>query len=175
MTSERPDPSRPEEPEPPLDIDAAFADIVAHWEPSAPEADEPSAVPDPDDDAEAKAPVDEPARQPAKEPQPERLRDLFQPSWTDPLDDEATWADEGHFVPPPPPPLPQVDPRRRIAWAALLGTPALALVFLVLGWVLPRWALVGMVAAFVGGFCYLVATMSSSDRDGWSGGDGAVV
>jgi hypothetical protein len=32
-----------------------------------------------------------------------------------------------------------------------------------------------MVVSFVGGFCYLVATMSSSDRDGWSGGDGAVV
>jgi hypothetical protein len=191
MTSERPDPSRPEEPEPKLDVDAAFAEIVAHWEPSAPGADEVDhedevgGTPDPSDprDTATDAPSQdrtEPPESPAaptarREADPERLRGIFRPSWSDPLDDQATWADEGHFVPPPPPPLPRLDPRRKIAWGALLGSPVLALVLLVIGWPLPGWALVGMVVSFVGGFCYLVATMSSSDHDGWSDGNGAVV
>jgi hypothetical protein len=159
MTGERP---RPEEPEPRLDVDAAFAEIVAHWEPTRPAPESP-------EEPAATEELPEPTAD------PERLSGLFRSPWSDSLDDEATWSDEGHFVPPPPPPLPPLDPRRKLAWGALLGTPALALLLLVIGWGIPRWVLVGMVAAFVGGFCYLVATMSSSGHDGWSGGDGAVV
>src|SRR3712207_4100200 len=102
MTSERPDPSRPEEPEPKLDIEAAFAEIVAHWAPPPPEADEARDV---EEAPPAPAPAGGGATPPAApkgQGDPERLRGLFQPSWNDPLDDEGGWADEGHFVPPPP-------------------------------------------------------------------------
>jgi hypothetical protein len=91
------------------------------------------------------------------------------------LNTEASWDDEGHFVPPPPPPLPVLDPRRKAAWIGLFGGPALLLVAVVLGWALPQWLVGGLVLGFVGGFVYLVATMPRSGGDGWSGGDGAVV
>ena len=91
------------------------------------------------------------------------------------LNTEASWEDEGHFVPPPPPPLPVLEPRRKAAWIGLFGGPALLLVAVVLGWALPQWLVGGLVLGFVGGFVYLVATMPRSGGDGWSGGDGAVV
>ena len=71
--------------------------------------------------------------------------------------------------------LPALDPHRKAAWIALLGTPVLALVLLVAGVTLPQWMAVGLVLAFVGGFGYLVATMGSSPPDDWSGNDGAVL
>jgi hypothetical protein len=43
----------------------------------------------------------------------------------------------------------------------------------VFGWTFPTWLSVLMVAAFVGGFVFLVATMPRDGGDGW--GDGAVV
>ena len=39
----------------------------------------------------------------------------------------------------------------------------------------PTWVSMGLVAAFVGGFVFLVATMDRHDGDGWGGDDGAVV
>lgn len=106
----------------------------------------------------------------------ERLRGLFRPSWNDPLQTEATYEEEGHFVPPTPPPPPRPEPRRRAAWAGLFGAPFVMLVAVVLGWGLPSWITAGLAACFVGGFVYLVATMP--DRrpgEGPGGGDGAVV
>lgn len=188
MSSERNDPSRPDDPEPGLDVDAAFADIVAHWSPSPPEPDPDAATPqpepEPDPEPEPEQKDDQPSQEPPEEPpddappeasrDPDSLRNLFRPSFSDTLDTEATWDDEGHFVPPPPPPLPPVDSRRKIAWYCLFGSPALALLFIALGTAMPGWVLVGMVAAFVGGFSYLVATMGSSS-DNSTGGDGAVL
>jgi len=43
----------------------------------------------------------------------------------------------------------------------------------VFGLTYPTWVAVGLVAAFVGGFVFLVATMSRDGDDHW--GDGAVV
>ena len=43
----------------------------------------------------------------------------------------------------------------------------------VLGWVLPDWVSMLLVASFVGGFVFLVATMPRERRD--DGDDGAVV
>jgi hypothetical protein len=40
---------------------------------------------------------------------------------------------------------------------------------------IPRWASSFLVCAFVGGFCYLVATMGQHSGDDWSGDDGAVL
>jgi hypothetical protein len=157
MPSDHPDASRPDDSEPGLDIDAAFAEIVAHWEPSPPPAEEePEAAEhpvlwDPFPAAEA-------GPRPPAAPAPR------------PVEDE----DDEHFVPPPPPPLPKVEPRRKLAWIGLFGAPALGLLLLVLGLVVPPWVEVGLVAAFVGGFGYLVATMGSPP-DPWSGDDGAVL
>lgn len=140
-------PGRPGPPDPDhgLDVDAAWADIVARWGP-------PPEVP------AAKAPRDpvEPAEAAERPP-----------------DDEED--EQEHFVPPPPPPLPQVEPRRRLAWIGLFGTPVLALVMVAFGVQVSGWIGFLMAVAFVGGFSYLVATMGSSPPDDWSGDDGAVL
>ena len=179
MSPEQPDPPRPDEPEPEpgLDIDAAFAEIIANWGPDDPG----TADVQPTDVAVGEQDVEEPEEH--QEPRPvipsapdrDSLRKLFRPVNGDALDSTATWDDEGHFVPPPPPPLPVVDPRRRLAWGGLFGAPLLALLFIALGIRAPDLVLAAMVAAFVGGFVYLVATMGPSRHDDWTGGDGAVL
>jgi hypothetical protein len=151
--TDRSDNPRPEEPDHGLDVDAAFADIVAHWD------DNPAPDPEP------------------VSPEPDRsesLRELLTPAWPDRDDPPVTaWAEEEHFVPPAPPPVPRPAPGRLLAWVALFGTPVLALVLLVAHVAIPRWGTVGLVAAFVGGFAYLVATMNAEPPDHWSGDDGA--
>src|SRR5690242_4771961 len=95
---------------------------------------------------------------PEPEPAPPR-RDVFDRSFVDGLNTEATWDDEGHFVPPEPPPMPPMDPRRKVAWAGLFGSPLMLLLAVIFGWAFPTWGVAVLVAAFVGGFLYLVATM----------------
>ena len=158
-----PDAPRPDDSDPGLDIDAAFADIVAHWEPSTPSAlDAFEAFEESFEDPAG----EEARREPPAEPPPSGRGARR----TDPVDDE-----DDHFIPPPPPPLPKVEPRRKLAWIGLVGAPAVGLLLLVLGLVVPGWLEVGLVAAFVGGFGYLVATMGQSPPDPWSGDDGAVL
>ena len=161
-----PDPSPSDDPDRGLDVDARFAEIVAGWEPS------PTDPADKPDKAVEAAPPDEPVL-PPEPPTTERLRGLFQPTWSDPLDSEASWEDEGHFVPPPPPPLPNVEPHPRLAWAGLLGTPLVALLLIGAGIRMTSWMAFLLAAAFIGGFGYLVATMRQSPPDEWSGDDGA--
>jgi hypothetical protein len=167
-----PDPLPAEDPDHGLDVDARFAEIIAGWEGTPPSGDLDGDLENHTDKAAADA---EPApEQPQPEqPQSERLRGLFQPSWNDPLDSEASWEDEGHFVPPPPPPLPQVEPNRRLAWAGLVGTPLIALLLVGAGIQVRGWMAFLLVVTFVGGFGYLVATMRSGPPDEWSGDDGA--
>jgi hypothetical protein len=173
--TDRSDNPRPEEPDHGLDVDAAFADIVARWEPNEASTwpvDE-SGLADGGDGPDA-GPTD--VRR-GEEPD-DGLRRLFTPAWSPEPHQELEPDDadeEEHFEPPPPPPLPALDPHRKAAWIALLGTPVLALVLLVAGVTLPEWMAVGLVLAFVGGFGYLVATMGSSPPDDWSGNDGAVL
>ncbi len=159
----QPDDRTPEEPtgasgaEPALDEEAAWRLIVANYGDRAELPDEPSTA----------AP----------------RRNVFDRSYVDAqpepaageLNSSAGWDDEGHFVPPPPPPLPVVAPRRRLAWAGLFGAPLLMLVGVVLGFSYPSWISGLLVVGFIGGFVYLVATMSRKRRDDWSGDDGAVV
>ena len=76
-------------------------------------------------------------------------------------------------MPPPPPPVPRPEPRRGLAWAGLFGAPVILLVALVFGVYLPGWLSLLLVAGFIGGFGYLVATMSNDPRD--PGDDGAVL
>ena len=80
---------------------------------------------------------------------------------------------EEHFVPPEPPPVPRATPSRRLAWCGLFLPPLLMLAAVVLDWTFPSWVTMGLVAAFIGGFVFLVATMPRDGGDGW--GDGAVV
>jgi hypothetical protein len=72
-----------------------------------------------------------------------------------PAEDEDRDEDE-HYVPPPPPPLPHLDPVAKGAWTALFGGPAYLLVASIAGWVVPGWAALGAVAAFIGGFTAVV-------------------
>ena len=168
-------PSRADGPDPGLDVDAAFAEIVARWKPSAPDTTE--------DGPEAGA-GDGPAdgAGPTRVPEPPAPRAATAPvapaeqAWDDPLNSRASWDDEGHFVPPAPPPLPTVEPRRRLAWIALAGAPVIALLLLLLQVAIPSWLSSSLVCAFVGGFCYLVATMGQQPTRGdWPGDDGAVL
>ena len=150
-------------PEGAYDEDAIWREIIENY------GDRPTLV-------EPDAPVVEPDT-PLAEPgeTKDRPRNLFDTCHLDPLNSEASWEDEGHFVPPEPPPLPQLDPRRKLAWGGLFGAPLLLLLAVVFGWIYPTWLVALLVAAFVGGFVYLVATMPSGRHDDWSGDDGAVV
>ena len=160
-------PSRSDGPDPGLDVDAAFAEIVANWGPAEPDVPEEAA-------GVAVAP-EPPPRAPTAPPAPAAPVDPVETGWGDTLNSRATWEDEGHFVPPVPPPLPTVEPRRRTAWIALLGSPVLGLLLVLLQISIPSWVSTFLVCAFVGGFGYLVATMGQSSREDWSGDDGAVV
>jgi hypothetical protein len=117
-----------------------------------------------DDEPEASSPPAAPTAAvydvtPAREePQePAELRD----AWED---------DEERFVPPPPPPLPKLPPDRLAAWSGLFGAPAVLLLFLVTGMRMPDWGGYLLVAAFIGGFAYLVITMKGGPGDPWDDG-----
>ncbi|MGH3369665.1 MAG: hypothetical protein ACRDPR_06665 [Nocardioidaceae bacterium] len=145
-----------------LDEDAAWRSIVEHY------GERPTLEPPPHDRPDPTSP-DTPPGPP--EDDDTRLRALFQPSWNDPLEPD----DQDHFVPPAPGPIPLPDPRRRMAWAGLFGSPLLMLVAVVLGWDLPGWMMAVLVTGFAGGFVYLVATMQDRRPGDGPGGDGAVV
>jgi hypothetical protein len=76
-------------------------------------------------------------------------------------------------VPPEPPPVPRGTPARILAWLGLFGAPVVMVAAVAFGWQFPMWLTIGLVAAFIGGFVFLVATMPRDRGDGW--GDGAVV
>jgi hypothetical protein len=85
---------------------------------------------------------------------------------------DSDWS-EDRFVPPPPPPLPRPRRDRLIAWLGVFGSPAILLLCLVLGIDLPKLLAYALVAAFVGGFLYLVWLMPRGPRD--PDDDGAVL
>lgn len=163
--TDRPDGNDPEEPDRPahkLDEDAAWRAIVENYG-ERPTLDEPPGEP--------------PAEEPPKPvgPDPSLFRPAFRTRWEDQLDTEASWGDEGHFVPPDPPPLPPLHPRRKAAWIGTIGGPALMLVLGILGISLPGWLAIIVAVGFVAGFVYLVATMPRSRPGNGGGGDGAVI
>lgn len=96
-------------------------------------------------------------------PEPSRWVDDDEP-------DDDLFEDEERFVPPTPPPVGHTSAPRTLAWLGMLGSPVVLLVALVTG--LPLPTVVGwlLVAAFVGGFGYLVATMPREPRDPWDDG-----
>lgn len=80
---------------------------------------------------------------------------------------------EEHYVPPPPPPVPTAEPRRLLAWLGLFGVPVIVLVALLAKLPVPSWLGLMLMAWFVGGFVFLVASMGNGPRD--DNDDGAVV
>jgi hypothetical protein len=87
----------------------------------------------------------------------------------DPVDDPM---DEG-FVPPEPEPI-RLGLARTTAWAGVLGAPIVALLATVIvsstNLSVPRWFGWLLVAAFLGGFGYLVVTMPRDRDDPWDDG-----
>ena len=166
-----------------VDVEAAWADIVAHWDTDRPEVAPWSAAEDDDTATEARTAGDEPRR-----PEPVEDEDddnELPPAWgpvpshvggerartaaaaREPEDDE-----EG-YVPPEPPPLPRGDVFTMLAWAGVLGAP-LFFLFTALFWrTVPQVLIVAAIAAFVGGFVTLVLRMPDHRDD--DPDDGAVV
>ncbi|RNL79093.1 hypothetical protein [Nocardioides marmorisolisilvae] len=92
------------------------------------------------------------------------------------LPPELAYEDaEDGYVPPPPPPLQRPHGLRALAWFGLFGVPAIVLLCIMVNLSLPSMLSLLFLAWFVGGFGYLVATMSGpKDPDaGWD--DGAVL
>lgn len=127
--------------------DAAWRDIVDNYG-ERPELDEPQAP------AVVHGPVERPAEWRIEDPEPR----------------VAEPVDEERFVPPPPPPLPRPAPRRAVAWAGVFGVPLVILVSLVASLDLPSLLDYLLLAWFVGGFLYLVATMPRHPREPWDDG-----
>ena len=95
----------------------------------------------------------------------------WDPSPADAADPDLGRDPDDRFVPPAPPPVPTTTPDRYAAWAGVFGAPVLLLVVIVLGIELPAILGYALIAAFVGGFVYLVARMPREPRD--PGDDGA--
>jgi len=175
----------PPEPEP-LDIDSAFAAIVAGWADESPAtwpAEEDLTLgrhrraDDPDD------PDDAPTGRRAAGRKDDDLG-----GWDDQLalsgasipsvgqpeegpEDDIGRADE--FVPPEPPPLPRGDVVGWLAWAGVILGPIFMLIRVTLWTGAPGLLVLAALAAFVGGFVVLVARMPKHREDDDS--DGAVV
>ena len=169
-------PGASSEPGLPPDEDAAWREIIAHYGERVQ-----LTTTDPEATGSTGSTGPTGATEPAATPDTAARPSPFDRAYLDALESARapepsldSWADEGHFVPPEPPPVPRGTPARRLAWAGLFGAPAVMLAAVVLGWTFATWLVVVLVAAFVGGFVFLVATMQR-DHDDWSGDDGAVI
>jgi hypothetical protein len=97
-----------------------------------------------------------------------RFEDRLGPREAAELADDQDDADR--FVPPTPPPMPKLPADRLAAWAGLFGSPLILLICLIAGIGLPHWAGYLLVAAFIGGFVYLVVKMPRGPADPWDDG-----
>ena len=86
-------------------------------------------------------------------------------------DESDDVAEVDRFRPPVPPPATfPATWQRRIAWGGVFVAPVVALLLALLQVYVPSivgWSLIGW---FVGGFVYLVATMSRTPREPWDDG-----
>lgn len=132
--------------------DEAWRAIVDNFGDRA-ELDEPDPAAAPD----APTPTPTPAPPPVPVPEPVDVR-------------AAAYDEAERFIPPAPPPLQRPEPKRAVAWAGLFGAPMLALLAIVVQLDLPALLDYLLVGWFVGGFVYLIATMSRTPRDPWDDG-----
>ena len=157
-------------PDRPEDVDEAFARLVAGFDAPAAAVEGPRPWPDAEDFG-----ADEPVEV-ADAPEPARIAPPPAASAeADSLETEASWEDEGHFVPPVPPPLPRPAPLRLAAWIGVLVGPVLMTIVAALSWRLPELVTTVLVVGFVGGVVYLIATMGDGPRDPYGPDNGAVV
>jgi hypothetical protein len=177
---------------PELDIDSAFAAIVAGFSDPVPHgvgpwpaaedvdaADPPGATDPPRPPRPADAPG-EPAG-PGSERWDPPLRRISLPGEAAGDDAPASHGEppairddeEERFVPPEPPPFPRGDLISRVAWAGVIGGPVFLLLAALLWRSLPTLLLLLALTAFVGGFVTLVARMPQDGPD--DPDDGAVV
>jgi hypothetical protein len=171
-----------QDPRPPLDVDTAFAAIVANWSddveddggmhpwPAEEDLESPRhrEGPSPDDDQPA-------AESPRDTGDPRVIRPAI-PDLPDPFQVPPTRAGaepEERFIPPEPPPLPRGDLFGRLAWAGVLGGPLFLLLAAMVWRDAPQILVLGAVAAFIGGFVALVLRLPQHHDD--DGDDGAVV
>lgn len=149
-----------------VDTDEAWQQILAGYDENAHEPPSQWTLPD----RISVEPEPEPEPEPDHPPGPPRA----QPTPTDGLNTEATWDDEGHFVPPTPPPvMPPRDLVARLAWGGLVGGPVLLLVAVVLGIALPTEAMMICSLGFVGGLVTLIVRLKDRGDDGFGPDDGA--
>lgn len=166
-----------------VDVEAAWADIVAHWDTDTPPVGKWSAAEDTEDTPETGEPSSHAETEQGTPPAGdvmedwgassshvggERVRDA---SRNEPPENDK---EEEGYVPPEPPPLPRGDVFTMLAWAGVLGAP-LFFLFTALFWrTVPQLLIVAAIAAFVGGFVTLVLRMPDR-RDSDDPDDGAVV
>ncbi|MFI7589457.1 hypothetical protein ACIB24_20525 [Spongisporangium articulatum] len=153
----------------PLDIDSAFAAIVADWEKETPEGER-SWPADEDADLEALR-----ALPPVTKSVPVETEGLSVVPDGERSDrsEPAEPEDTERYEPPEPPPLPRGDLISRVAWAGALGGPLFLLIAVIAWRTAPQLLLMAAIVAFVAGFVTLVARMPQHrDEDD---GDGAVV
>lgn len=190
-------PVRPgDEGEPELDVDTAFAAIVAGWAsdpgpevsawPAAEDVDrDPGPAARPTPPATSATPVDE-ARATAPDGEDDGPGEILLPpavrgdtvltgATIGPRDVHGDTAErEEGFVPPEPPPLPRGDLVTRLLWLGAIGGP-LFLVIAAIAWRdAPQVLILGAVAAFAAGFVTLVVRMPR-ERGPDDDDDGAVV
>lgn len=181
---------------PELDVDAAFAAIVAEFGRPATGVGPWPAAEDVDDDAPAlddeapggvppaagpAAPAPGPsdaARRAARRGPRHRLTEGGElvgdgPGYTAAGHDDDDDEHRDRFVPPEPPPITSTDLVSRLAWLGVVGGPLFLLVAALVARSLPTLVVVVALGAFIGGFVTLVARLPRDRGDG--GDDGAVV
>ena len=164
---------------PEIDVEAAFAAIVAEFGRPLPSGVGPWPAAE---DVEAEAPPDS-GPDASVFPDPARLRPTARgprhrlPDGSPDPDDTGSGPfpedPDDRFVPPEAPPLTSTDLASRLAWLGVLGGP-LVLLLAALTWKhLPTLVVILALAAFVGGFVTLVVRLPRERDDGPD--DGAVV
>jgi hypothetical protein len=176
---------------PELDVDAAFAAIVADFGAPAPagsgpwpaaedvDTDEPVADETADGDDAEDGPPDAADDRPQRHGPRHRMPDgsglpggyHIVPGY----DGGEAEDDDPHdrFVPPEPPPITSTDLPARLAWIGVVGGPLFLLVAALVWRALPALVVIGALAAFIGGFVTLVARLPRDRGD--DSDDGAVV
>jgi hypothetical protein len=171
---------------PGLDVDAAFAAIVAGFAEPLPTGPGPWPAAE---DLEAETPSSDAGTDTAALPDHSGLRPStggprhrVPDGSLDPGDRGNTRGsgptpgaddDEERFVPPEPPPITSTDLASRLAWLGVLGGPLLLLLAALTWSRLPTIVVLVALSAFVGGFVTLVARLPRDRDDGPD--DGAVV